>query len=54
MPFVLPILRKVPEEDGGKPVRFFRILQTGPTSSGTMFLVLSLFELYGTLYKDAE
>mmetsp|Transcript_17044 Transcript_17044/g.22308 ORF Transcript_17044/g.22308 Transcript_17044/m.22308 type:complete len:169 (-) Transcript_17044:349-855(-) len=28
---------------------FFRVLQTGPTSSGTLFLVLSLIELYGVL-----
>ncbi|GBG33132.1 E3 ubiquitin-protein ligase HECTD1 [Hondaea fermentalgiana] len=36
------------------PFRFFRVMQTGPTSTGTMFLVLSFLELYGTLFTEAE
>mmetsp|Transcript_22452 Transcript_22452/g.44094 ORF Transcript_22452/g.44094 Transcript_22452/m.44094 type:complete len:630 (+) Transcript_22452:183-2072(+) len=36
------------------PFRFFRVMQTGPTSTGTMFLVLSFLELYGTLFTEAD
>ena len=34
------------------PFRYFRILQTGPTSSGSLFLVLSFIELYGILFEN--
>lgn len=33
--------------------RSFRITQTGPTSSGTLFLLLSGLELYGTLFSTS-
>jgi len=45
---------KIPEKVDAGPYRFFRILQTGPTSSGTMFLVLSFIEFYGTLYHESD
>jgi hypothetical protein len=34
------------------PFKYFRIMQTGPTSTGTMFLVLSFIEFYGTLFHN--
>ncbi len=33
------------------PFRYLRILQRGPTSSGSFFLVLSCIEVYGRLYS---
>eukprot|EP00516_Mucochytrium_quahogii_P002569 CAMPEP_0203745666 /NCGR_PEP_ID=MMETSP0098-20131031/1332_1 /ASSEMBLY_ACC=CAM_ASM_000208 /TAXON_ID=96639 /ORGANISM=" , Strain NY0313808BC1" /LENGTH=547 /DNA_ID=CAMNT_0050633511 /DNA_START=2143 /DNA_END=3783 /DNA_ORIENTATION=+ len=43
---------KIPKQANTKgPFRFFRIMQTGPTSTGTMFLVLSFIEFFGTIFN---
>lgn len=39
------------ESPDGTPYRHFRVRQTGPNSTGDDYLVLSGFELYGTLYE---
>jgi len=40
------------QANANSPYRYFKITQTGPSSSGTLFLVLSLIEFYGTLYDE--
>ncbi len=42
---------RIPEQAiAAGPFSYFRVMQTGPTSTGTMFLVLSFIELYGTVF----
>ena len=42
---------KIKAQDSEKPLRIFRIIQTGHNSSNHNFLVLSGFELYGELWE---
>mmetsp|Transcript_4271 Transcript_4271/g.15743 ORF Transcript_4271/g.15743 Transcript_4271/m.15743 type:complete len:509 (-) Transcript_4271:75-1601(-) len=41
-----------PIEDADQAFRHFRVRQTGPNSTGDDYLVLSGFELYGTLFES--
>ena len=42
---------KIKPQEGERPLRIFRIIQTGHNSSNHNFLVLSGFELYGELWE---
>jgi len=43
---------RIPEAD--KYYRMFKVLQTGPNSNKTMYLALSGFELYGSIFENMK